>query len=104
MMLNGDLKWIEAGGGKILALSKSEEVFCRIGVDDRNPGGKSWKHIPFDGKIRQVINQSIERSIERYTFFFIRTSFFFNGFMFLFWRPNEAFNVLRAFLISNTIH
>ena len=38
-----------------------------------------------------------------YTFFFIRTSFFFQGFMFLFLRPNEAFNVLRAFLILNTI-
>ena len=32
-------------------------------------------------------------------FFFIRTSFFFEGFMFLFLRPNEAFNVLRVFLI-----
>ena len=30
-------------------------------------------------------------------FFFIRTSFFFEGFMFLFSRPNEAFNILRAF-------
>ena len=32
-------------------------------------------------------------------FFFIRMSFFFEGFMFLFSKPNKAFNVLRAFLI-----
>ena len=59
--MNGDIKWIEAGGGKILALSKSEEVFCRIGIDDRNPGGKSWKHIPFEGKMRQVNKKTGEQ-------------------------------------------
>ena len=31
--------------------------------------------------------------------FLKRTLFFFEGFMFLFLRPNEAFNVLKAFLI-----
>ena len=53
-LMNGDLKWIEVGAGKIVALSKNEEVFCRIGIDEQSPSGKKWKHIPFDGKMRQV--------------------------------------------------
>ena len=51
----------------------------------------------------KTVKEDKDLGRKRNTLFFYKNIIFFEGFMFLFSRLNEAFNVLRAFLIQNTL-
>ena len=94
------------------------ESFCIEKLRDRSKGeiekSKDSRDKPRDKsrnearlikrQTERLVNRRTDRQTERHTLFFLKERhFFFEGFMFLFLRLNEAFNVLRAFLIQNTI-